>query len=86
MPRVASQLNLSERSLRRQLHSEQTSFRQLLEEVRQALAEELLATGGLSLEDIASRLGYGESSNFIHAFKRWKGLPPSQYLQSLHKV
>lgn len=86
MPRVASQLNLSERSLRRQLHGEQTSFRQLLEEVRQALAEELLATGGLSLEDIASRLGYGESSNFIHAFKRWKGLPPSQYLQTLHKV
>ena len=86
MPRVASQLNLSERTLRRQLHGEQTSFRQLLEEVRQALAEELLATGGLSLEDIASRLGYGESSNFIHAFKRWKGLPPSQYLQTLHKV
>ncbi len=85
MPQVASQLNLSERSLRRQLASEQTSFRQLLEEVRQALAEELLATGGLSLEEIASRLGYGESSNFIHAFKRWKGLTPSQYLQSLCK-
>ena len=86
MPRVASQLNLSERSLRRQLVSEQTSFRQLLEEVRQTLAEELLATGGLSLEEIASRLGYGESSNFIHAFKRWKGLPPSQYLLSRNRA
>ena len=43
------------------------------------LAEELLATGGLSLEEIAERLGYGEVSNFIHAFKRWKGVAPRQF-------
>ncbi|MBT9528602.1 MAG: AraC family transcriptional regulator, partial [Pseudomonas sp.] len=41
--------------------------------------EELLATGGLTLEEIAERLGYGEVSNFTHAFKRWKGLAPRQY-------
>ena len=67
------------RSLRRRLSEEGTSFRQLLEEVRQTLAEELLATGGLTLEEIAERLGYGEVSNFTHAFKRWKGLAPRQY-------
>ena len=54
-------------------------FRQLLDEVRQALAEELLATGGLTLEEIAERLGYGEVSNFIHAFKRWKGVAPRRF-------
>jgi AraC-like DNA-binding protein len=70
---------MSSRTLRRRLDEEGTSFRSLLEEVRQALAEELLATGGLSLEEIAERLGYGEVSNFIHAFKRWKGVPPRQY-------
>ena len=46
----------------------------------------LLATGAIRLEEIAERLGYGEVSNFIHAFKRWKGLPPSQYLLSRNRA
>ncbi|MFO6375309.1 helix-turn-helix domain-containing protein, partial [Pseudomonas aeruginosa] len=46
-----------------------------------ALAEELLATGAIRLEEIAERLGYGEVSNFIHAFRRWKGMTPRQYRQ-----
>jgi AraC-like DNA-binding protein len=82
MDELARKLNLSPRTLRRRLQVEGSSFRLLLEEVRQALAEELLATDGLTLEEIAERLGYAEVSNFIHAFKRWKGLPPHQYRQS----
>lgn len=70
MEQVASSLGMSSRTLRRRLSEEGSHFRQLLDEVRQALAEELLATGGLTLEEIAERLGYGEVSNFIHAFKR----------------
>ena len=79
MNEIAAQLHTSTRSLRRRLSEEGSSFRLLLEEVRQTLAEELLATGGLTLEEIAERLGYGEVSNFTHAFKRWKGLAPRQY-------
>lgn len=81
MEDIARQFNSSSRNLRRRLQAEGSSFRLLLEEVRQTLAEELLVTGGLSLEEIAERLGYSETSNFIHAFKRWKGLPPHQYRQ-----
>jgi AraC-like DNA-binding protein len=81
MENIAQQLHLSSRTLRRRLLDEGTHFRVLLEEVRQALAEELLATGGLTLEEIAARLGYAEVSNFIHAFKRWRGLAPHQYRQ-----
>ncbi|WP_202884190.1 AraC family transcriptional regulator [Pseudomonas berkeleyensis] len=79
MEQVAERLHLSSRTLRRRLIEEGTSFRALQDEVRQALAEELLAAGGLSLEEIAERLGYGELSNFIHAFKRWKGITPGRY-------
>ncbi|MFI8747641.1 AraC family transcriptional regulator [Pseudomonas sp. NPDC077186] len=79
MERVAARMHLSSRTLRRRLIDEGTSFRALQDEVRQALAEELLAAGGLSLEEIAERLGYGELSNFIHAFKRWKGTTPGRY-------
>jgi AraC-like DNA-binding protein len=34
------------------------------------------------LEEIAERLGYGEMSNFMHAFKRWKGVTPGQFRRS----
>lgn len=80
---IASEMNISSRTLRRRLEDQGSSFRQLQEEVRQALAEELLAIASLSQEDIAERLGYSEVSNFLHAFKRWKGLTPGQYRQAL---
>lgn len=79
MEQVAELLHLSSRTLRRRLIDEGTRFRALQDEVRQALAEELLDARGLSLEEIAERLGYGELSNFIHAFKRWKGITPGRY-------
>jgi AraC-like DNA-binding protein len=63
--------------LRRRLAESGTSFQELLDEVREALAQELLTT--LAVEDVALRLGYAEASSFIHAFKRWKGVTPAVY-------
>ncbi|MOA54005.1 transcriptional activator FtrA [compost metagenome] len=54
--------------------------------MRQTLAEELLASTGLSLEEIADRLGYGEVSNFLHAFKRWRGMTPGRYRRERSQV
>lgn len=79
MPAVAAALSMSERTLRRRLAACGTRYQALLDEVRQALAEEMLRTGFLSVEDVAQRLGYAESSSFIHAFKRWRGETPAQY-------
>ncbi len=79
MDTVADRLHMTQRTLRRRLLGEGTTFAALLEEVRQALAEELLATPGLTVEDVADKLGYAASSSFILAFKRWKGEPPSSY-------
>jgi AraC-like DNA-binding protein len=67
---VAVELHLSTRSLRRRLVDEKTSFRALVDEVRQTLAEE------------AARLGYTEPAAFIAAFKRWKGMTPTAYRES----
>ena len=72
-------LAMSQRTLRRRLAETGTGFQALLDEVRQALAEEMLDTGVLSVEDVAQRLGYAEASSFIHAFKRWHGETPAQY-------
>lgn len=76
---VARDLLMSERSLRRRLQAEGAAFRELVDEVRQALAEDLLTTVDLKLEEVAQRLGYAEPASFIHAFKRWKGVTPSVY-------
>lgn len=77
--RVAAQLALSERTLRRRLAQEGTSFRALADEIRETLAEELLQTGSLSVEEVARRLGYAETASFTHAFTRWKGVSPRAF-------
>ncbi|WP_280402751.1 AraC family transcriptional regulator [Nocardia carnea] len=76
---VAADLNMSTRTLRRHLDAAGTSYRALLDEVRQALAEEMLTTTPLSVSDVAIRLGYAEASTFIYAFKRWTGATPAAY-------
>lgn len=77
---VASELHMSSRTLRRHLEREGTSYRNLLDEVRERLAEELLATGVLSVADVGRRLGYADTPSFTAAFKRWKGgTPPRTY-------
>lgn len=80
---VARQLAISERTLRRRLTEENTTFRDLVEEVNRVLAEELLATGALTVDDVALRLGYAEATSFIAAFKRWTGTTPARYQRSV---
>lgn len=85
METLADELHMTSRTLRRRLVEEGTSFRQLQEEVREALAEELLASG-LTLEQVADALGYGEVSNFIRACRRWKGVTPHQYRERFRQA
>jgi len=75
---TARQLNMSVRTLRRNLTKESSSFQSLLDEIRQQLAQEYLATS-MSIERIAELLGYSEAANFSHAFKRWSGTSPSHF-------
>ncbi len=76
---VARDLNMSTRTLRRHLDTAGTSYRSLLDEMRRALAEEMLSATPLSVSDVAIRLGYAEASTFIYAFKRWTGTTPASY-------
>lgn len=76
---VAESMHLHPRTLRRRLVAEGTSFRSLSNEVRAALAAELLSQVGLTVEQIARRLGYSETAAFNHAFSRWYGCSPNEY-------
>ncbi|EKF75842.1 AraC family transcriptional regulator [Alcanivorax hongdengensis A-11-3] len=79
MEEMAAGLNVTSRTLRRQLAREGTGYRELLDEVRLMLAEQWLLAGVLRLEEISERLGFSEVSNFIHAFRRWTGQSPASY-------
>lgn len=39
-------------------------------------------TAGLSIEQVAERIGYSEASSFVHAFRRWKGVSPRRWAQA----
>ena len=80
---VASALAVTARTLSRRLAEEGTSFSELLASVRHSLALQYLKEPGLSIDQIALLLGYGESASFSHAFKRWTGLSPSAAQPSL---
>jgi AraC-like DNA-binding protein len=79
MQALAEEFCIDTRTLHRRLARENTSFRALQDEVRETLAVELLTNVGLTVAEVAQRLGYAETANFTHAFKRWRGVPPSSY-------
>jgi AraC-like DNA-binding protein len=74
---LAAELHMSPRTLRRQLEHEATSYRELRKDVSQTLAAELLGVVGLSVNEVARRLGYSDATAFSHAFRRWTGEPAS---------
>lgn len=76
---VAKGLGLAERTLQRRLQEEQVSYQALLDSTRHELAQQYLAEQRHSLADVSDLLGYGDSSNFHRACKRWFGVPPAQY-------
>nr|WP_285903265.1 AraC family transcriptional regulator [Alkalimarinus sediminis] len=76
---MASWFNMTSRTLHRRLIAEGTSYREILEEVKQALAITYLANSKMTIKEIAYFLGYEDDRNFSRAFKRWKGLSPSKY-------
>ena len=79
MARVARALAMSERTLRRQLAEEGTTFRDLVEQVRSDRARALLSARAASIDEIAFLLGFSETSAFARAFKRWTGRTPGQF-------
>ena len=76
--RVAKQLAMSERTLRRSLATDGSSFRAIVEDVRKDRAALLLEDDRSSLAEIAIALGFSELSAFSRAFKRWTGRSPSE--------
>ncbi|MCT4554569.1 MAG: AraC family transcriptional regulator [Pelagimonas sp.] len=75
---TAQKLGVSERTLRRRLSEEGTSFRSILVEARLVIGHELLREAKLDVSTVAYRTGYSEPSSFVRAFTQHFGYSPGK--------
>jgi AraC-like DNA-binding protein len=78
MTAVAAQLGLQERTLRRRLALESTSYDAIVDDVRRKLAVEYLQMTRMSVDDVAWKVGFSDSSNLRRAIRRWTGMTISE--------
>lgn len=76
---LAPLLNLSPRSLHRQLKEEGTSLQVLKDEVRRERAIELLQRTRKPIKQVAESAGFQNEKSFIRAFKQWTGQTPAAF-------
>ncbi len=74
---LANYLCMTQRTLRRKLSTQGTSFRAIVQELRCEAAKKLIMKTQLSIEDIGCSIGFSDVSNFRAAFKKWTGQTPS---------
>lgn len=80
---AARTLGLSTRTLRRYLEVEGTSYREITQELLYESACSMLRNPELTLQCIAHKLGFSDSTTFHRAFKRWAQQSPTRYRQAV---
>ena len=80
---VARVLMMHRRTLNRRLSAEGTTFQRVLDDVRFAVAKELLENSAVSMHDVAAALGYAGLAPFMRAFRRWSGTSPGEWRKSM---
>ena len=82
---AAEYLGVTTHTLRRRLKSWGISFSQLKDDTRRDVALALLENNKLTIQDIAARVGFSDSSTFTRAFKDWTHVAPNTYRKNLSK-
>lgn len=78
---MASWLLMSERTLKRRLQEEGSSFQSLLDKVRHHDSLRLLDNPALAIKQVAEAVGYADPANFARAFAKWTGFSPREWRQ-----
>jgi len=77
--KVARQLQLHPRALQRSLAKEGLAFTELVEGVRNDLAQDLLRRTELPMSEIAHLTGYASATSFSRRFAERNAVPPSEW-------
>jgi len=78
---VAEQFSMSNRTLRRRLRAQGTSYQEILDDVRAELARHYLAREKRGIDDVSFLLGFSDQSAFTKAFRRWTGRTPAEFVR-----
>lgn len=76
---IARRMNISARTIDRNLKKEELQFRDLSQQVRFERASELLLQPGATVSGVAEQLGFSDAANFTRAFRRHAGVAPSDF-------
>lgn len=83
---IAQHLCMSARNLQLQLAQEGTSYKALLNRVRQSLACSYLRQEKYTIKEIAFLLGFADAATFTRAFRRWTGRSPRRFAKDPGKT
>ena len=83
--KVAKEMSVSVRTLQKRLEEEGVLFSDLLRSIREKLAKQYL-TENYTVEQITYMLGFSEPSVFRKAFKKWIGMTPKEYRESVFNM
>lgn len=76
---VSLLFGINERTLRKRLTAEGTSFQQLVSQTRFELAKQLLDNTQLPLSEIAAALHFADAAVFSRAFRKWSSASPRDW-------
>ncbi len=78
---TAGTLAMGERTLRRRLAEEDTTYKQVVLDFRMELAASYLRGREITIQEVAYVSGYADPSNFHRTFSRYHGMTPNAYRQ-----
>ena len=81
--RVASEMAMSPSALQQKLAQLDSSFQDLLNQVRRSLALAYMEQARVSITEMSFLLGFADTSSFTRAFRRWTGKSPRDYRRGL---
>jgi AraC-like DNA-binding protein len=77
--RAAEHFAVHRRTLNRRLRARGEGFKTLADQVRFAVARQLLSDTDIPLAQVSAALSFSEPAAFTRAFERWSGLSPSRF-------
>ncbi len=79
---IAGTMGLSIRNLQNKLNEEDNNFQTIFNDLRKNIAFQYLKRKDVAIMEVAFLLGFSEQSSFNHAFKRWTGTTPKEYMKN----
>jgi AraC-like DNA-binding protein len=83
---VAALFSMHHRTLHRRLSDYGIGFRELVDEVRFEMAQQMLKDSDLAVSEIALMLDYADVRSFIRAFRRWSDVTPASWRAAQKKL